>query len=188
LVFENATGLTITQATKDLLNRRANNQITGKVWKKNAGCRLMKYTVEQLKKQFRLLKDAKAHFNLKASSWVTLVEKLNKPTYEQLQEQIKNLEKLNFDLEQKLKKSADNSEFDEVGFWLLSKNFDRSRFSDFETPEAATRVESVAKGFYKELANKYHPDKGGTNEQMASITLLYDQLIGMVEINEGMGK
>ena len=148
----------------------------------------MTYTVEQLKKQFQSFKDAKVHFNLKAVSWTALVEKLNKPTYEQLQERVKNLEKLNFDLEQKLKKSEATSEFDEVGFWLLSRNFERSRFSDFETPEAATRIESVAKNFYKKLADKYHPDKGGTNEQMASLTLLYDQLIGMVEINEGMSK
>lgn len=35
------------------------------------------YTLEQLKKQFKTLPQAKAHFNLKASSWAALVDKLN---------------------------------------------------------------------------------------------------------------
>jgi hypothetical protein len=36
------------------------------------------YTVEQLKRQFSKLSDAKAHFGMKASSWTALVDKLNK--------------------------------------------------------------------------------------------------------------
>jgi hypothetical protein len=35
------------------------------------------YTVDILKQQYKTLRDAKAHFNLKASSWETLVNKLN---------------------------------------------------------------------------------------------------------------
>lgn len=35
------------------------------------------YTLEQLKKQFKTLPQAKAHFNLKAGSWAALVDKLN---------------------------------------------------------------------------------------------------------------
>ena len=35
------------------------------------------YTVNRLKQQFQSLKDAKAHFNLKANSWDTLAAKLN---------------------------------------------------------------------------------------------------------------
>lgn len=35
------------------------------------------YTVEQLQQQFKKLGDAKAHFGVKASSWVNLVSKLN---------------------------------------------------------------------------------------------------------------
>lgn len=35
------------------------------------------YTVSQLKKQFKTIKEAKAHFNVKASSWDSLVAKLN---------------------------------------------------------------------------------------------------------------
>lgn len=36
------------------------------------------YTVEQLKRQFGKLSDAKAHFGMKASSWAALVDKVNK--------------------------------------------------------------------------------------------------------------
>ncbi len=35
------------------------------------------YTTDRLKQQFKSLKDAKAHFNLKASSWDALAAKLN---------------------------------------------------------------------------------------------------------------
>ena len=35
------------------------------------------YTVEHLQRQYPTLKDAKAHFGIKASSWVALVSKLN---------------------------------------------------------------------------------------------------------------
>lgn len=35
------------------------------------------YTVEQLQQQFKTIKDAKAHFNIKANSWAALVSKLN---------------------------------------------------------------------------------------------------------------
>jgi hypothetical protein len=44
------------------------------------------YTVEQLKEQFKTLKAAKAHFNLKAGSWDTLVEKLNQTSAPATQE------------------------------------------------------------------------------------------------------
>lgn len=38
------------------------------------------YTVDRLKQQFKSLKDAKTHFNLKANSWDALVSKLNEPS------------------------------------------------------------------------------------------------------------
>lgn len=38
------------------------------------------YTVEQLQQQFKTLKAAKAHFNLKASSWAALSSRLNEQT------------------------------------------------------------------------------------------------------------
>lgn len=38
------------------------------------------YTLEQLQQQFKTLKDAKAHFAIKATSWAALVSKLNEPS------------------------------------------------------------------------------------------------------------
>jgi Mg2+ and Co2+ transporter CorA len=38
------------------------------------------YTVEELKKQFKTLNQAKTHFGIKASSWDTLINKLNPPS------------------------------------------------------------------------------------------------------------
>lgn len=37
------------------------------------------HTIEQLQQQFKTLKDAKAHFAIKATSWAALVSKLNEP-------------------------------------------------------------------------------------------------------------
>ncbi|MBW4541728.1 MAG: hypothetical protein KME43_21665 [Myxacorys chilensis ATA2-1-KO14] len=38
------------------------------------------FTIEQLKHQFKTLNQAKAHFDVKASNWASLVNKLNQPT------------------------------------------------------------------------------------------------------------
>ncbi|MEA5467503.1 hypothetical protein [Spirulina sp. 06S082] len=150
------------------------------------------YTIKQLKQRFKTFKDAKIAFNLKARGWSALVDKLNSPNHEQLKNQIAKLRKENEKLQQKneeLKKSISKThEFDEVGFWLLDRNFDRSKFSDFEVPEEATKLESVAKNFYKQLAQRYHPDKGGTEMQMSNVNRLYDQMMVLVEMNEGLGK
>jgi hypothetical protein len=150
------------------------------------------YTIEKLKSQYKLLKDAKLAFSVKARSWVALVEKLNAPSYDQLQEQVtylkqenESLRKENASLRQSISKTKD---FDEVGFWLLDNNFDRSRFPDFNVPPEATKIESAAKAFYKTLAQKYHPDKGGTEMQMSNLGRLFDQLMVLVEMNEGLGK
>lgn len=40
------------------------------------------YTIDILKQQFKTLRDAKAHFNLKVSSWESLVNKLNAASYQ----------------------------------------------------------------------------------------------------------
>ncbi|MEH2166579.1 MAG: hypothetical protein V7K41_07870 [Nostoc sp.] len=40
------------------------------------------YTVDILKQQFQTLRDAKAHFNIKVSSWESLVSKLNAASYQ----------------------------------------------------------------------------------------------------------
>lgn len=151
-----------------------------------------KYTVERLKSQYKSLKEAKAAFNLKARGWTALVGKLNAPSYEQLKEQVAQLTQENehFRRENKiLRQSVSKTEnFDEVGFWLTDNNFDRSRFPDFNVPPEATKIESAAKAFYKMLAQKYHPDQGGTEMQMSNLGRLFDQLMVLVEMNDGLGK
>jgi hypothetical protein len=136
------------------------------------------YTVASLKAKHKTLAAAKAFHSIKARSWAALAEKLNTPTVEQLQAEI-------VVLKQQL---AAAQQFDFVGFWLQDGNFERSKFGDFGTPPEATYKESVARSFYKELARRYHPDLGGTNEQMANLKLLEDQMMAMVEFNEGLGK
>ena len=150
------------------------------------------YTVAEIKSKYKTLKEAKAHFNLKANSWTALVQKLNAPTYEQLKKRVDDLSRENESLKEEntaLKKSiSKTNEFDEVGFWLLDENFGRSKFSDFDVPEEATEIESSAKAFYKKLAQKYHPDKGGTEIQMSNLNRLYDQMMVLVEMNSGLRK
>lgn len=148
------------------------------------------YTVQDIKNRYKTFKEAKAAFKIKARSWVALVEKLNAPSYDQLKEQVNFLlqenEKLrheNISLKNSISKTQ---EFDEMGFWLLDNNFDRARFSDFNVPEEAIKIESAAKAFYKKMSQKYHPDKGGTDMQMSNLRKLYDQLMVLVEMNDGL--
>jgi hypothetical protein len=143
------------------------------------------HTIASLKKEYKTLVAAKTAFNLKAKSWADLVEKLNAPSIEQLQTEIARLNAENKSLKQQLTEAQG---FDPIGFWLQDGNFERSKFSDFKAPPEATRKESIAKKFYKELARRYHPDKGGTSEQMANVKKLEDQMMALVDMNGGLGK
>jgi hypothetical protein len=136
------------------------------------------HTAKSLKAEHKTLVAAKAAHKVKAVSWQALANKLNTPTIESLQQKIKELEA----------QLAAPQGFDLVGFWLLTGNFERSTFEDFGTPDQATYKESVARKFYRELARRYHPDKGGTHEQIANLKLLEDQMMAMVEFNEGVGR
>ncbi|WP_404785270.1 hypothetical protein [Altericista sp. CCNU0014] len=151
-----------------------------------------KYNIDEIKSKYKTLKIAKEDLKIKANSWKTLIEKLNLPTYEQIKDQLTEIKKENEILRREndsLKKSVSkNTEFDEVGFWLIDGNFERSKFTDFNVPEQATRIESFAKSFYKSLAQKYHPDQGGTDMQMSNLKHLYDQMMTLVEMNDGLGK
>ena len=120
------------------------------------------YTIASLKSEHKTLAAAKAAHKLKANSWAALVEKLNTPTVAQLQAEIASLKQ----------QLAAAQGFDLTGFWLLDGNFDRSKFGDFGTPKEATKKESIARKFYKELARRYHPDKGGSDEQDRKSTRL----------------
>ena len=145
-----------------------------------------KYTVKSLKEQFSSFKEAKAKLGVKARSWKALAEKLNEPTPEQeiamLKEQVKRLES-----EVKRLRDAAEDTFDEVGFWLLDRNFERAKFEDFGVSEQATEMESEAKKIHKELSQRYLPDSGGSDEQMANVNKLKKQMISVVKLNGGMG-
>ncbi len=150
------------------------------------------YTVASLKEKFPTLQAAKTAHNIKARSWAALAEKLNMPSYDDLKAQLVAVTAIKDFLEAecarlKMTFSAGN-DFDSFGFWLFDNNFDRSRFSDFQVPPDATRRESAARSFYKQHAQTYHPDKGGTEEQMRNLKTLLDQLLTLVELNEGLGK
>jgi hypothetical protein len=136
------------------------------------------HTISSLKAEHKNLAAAKAFHKLKARSWAALAEKLNTPTVEELLAENAALKK----------QLAAAQGFDSVGFWLLDANFDRSKFSDFQAPPETTKKESVAREFYKELARRYHPDKGGTNQQMANVKKLEDQMMALVDMNGGLGK
>ena len=150
-----------------------------------------RYTEQGLREQFKYLKDAKEHFGLKARGWQALAEKLNEPSKDDLRKQVQLLTKKVEALEtenQKLRSSVVQGEdFDEMGFWLLDRNFDRSNFEDFDIDEEATEVESKAKSEHQRLAKLYHPDNGGTAEQMANVNRLKEQMLALVKMNGGMG-
>lgn len=142
------------------------------------------HTAASLKKEFKAIATAKKHFNLKARGWQALADKLNQASGQealiaQLQAEIAQLKAENAALKQ-------STQPDMVGFWLLDENFDRSRFTDFDVPEMAFRSASAAKAFHKRLARKFHPDKGGTAEQMANLNALLDQMFVMVELHGGL--
>lgn len=145
-----------------------------------------KYTEASLKEQFKSFKEAKAKTKTKARSWKALATKLNKPKPEEeiarLKNQIKSLE-----AEMAHLRKAAEGNFDEVGFWLLDRNFERAKFVDFGISEKATEMESEAKKIHKELSQRYHPDSGGSDEQQANVNRLKKQMLSVVKLNGGMG-
>jgi curved DNA-binding protein CbpA len=48
-------------------------------------------------------------------------------------------------------------------------------------------MESKANAAYKRLAQKYHPDSGGLDEQMQNLNKLKKQMLSLVKLNGGMG-
>jgi hypothetical protein len=145
------------------------------------------YTAQSLKQQYKTLAAAKTQLNLKARGWQALADKLNQPSPEDAIAQLEQLRQENAALKQQLdalKTQVANP--DPVGFWLLDGNFDRSRFPDFGVPDMAFHKESAAKQFHKDLSKRFHPDKGGTAEQMANLNKLLDQVLALVQLNKGM--
>jgi hypothetical protein len=134
------------------------------------------YTVASLKAEHKTLAAAKAFHKIKASSWAALVEKLNTPSIAQLQAEIVSL-----------KQQLANG-FDLVGFWLLDANFDRSRLEDFGISKDVLGSMVNVKKIWKELSLRYHPDKGGTEEQQANLNRLQNQMMAMASFSESVEK
>lgn len=134
------------------------------------------YTVASLKAEHKTLAAAKAFHKIKAISWITLVEKLNTPSIAQLQAEIVSLK-------QRLAHG-----FDFIGFWLLDANFDRSRLEDFGISKDVLGSMASVKKIWKELSLRYHPDKGGTEEQQANLNRLQNQMMAMASLSESVEK
>ena len=145
-----------------------------------------KYTEKNLKERFSSFKEAKAELKTKARSWKALAAKLNAPKPEDEIAMLKGqVEQLKAEVERL--RAAGEDVFDEVGFWLLDRNFERAIFEDFGVSEQATEMESEAKKIHKELSQRYHPDSGGSDEQMANVNKLKKQMLSVVRLNGGMG-
>lgn len=70
---------------------------------------------------------------------------------------------------------------DKIGDLLRNKNFNNAEFEDFDIPAKAFKSTVEAKKAYRELAQKYHPDRGGSEEQMANLNVLFDQINANIE-------
>jgi hypothetical protein len=148
----------------------------------------MMHSVQGLKQQYKSLAAAKVALGVTARGWQALTDKLNRPSGEEAIAQLNQLRQENAALKQQLDAlKTQVAHPDPVGFWLLDGNFDRSRFPDFGVPKEAFYKESIAKTFHKQLARQFHPDKGGTAEQMANLNRLHDQVLALVEMNNGLG-
>lgn len=134
------------------------------------------YTITSLKAEHKTLAAAKAAFNLKASSWAALVQKINTPNIAELQAEIVAL-----------KQQLANG-FDLIGFWLLDANFDRSRLEDFGISRNVLGSMASVKKIWKELSLRYHPDRGGTEEQQANLNRLQNQMMAMASLSESVEK
>lgn len=72
---------------------------------------------------------------------------------------------------------------DKMDDLLKNKNFNNAAFEDFDIPAKAFKSTVEAKKAYRELAKKYHPDRGGSEEQMANLNVLFDQIAANIEKN-----
>ena len=76
--------------------------------------------------------------------------------------------------------AAKQQQLDEMGFWLLDKNFDRSQFSDFPIPEEALLDESEAQKFFIRFFQVYWHSV----EQRENVKRLYQQILTVVSVNK----
>jgi hypothetical protein len=150
----------------------------------------MQHTAIELKSKFKNLAVAKAHFAIKARSWEALACKLNVPTLEDLKAQ---LEKVQSDLVTAQKRIAELQGATSYKSDLLSWALTDEGGTLLKSPTAIVFNEedhqyfySNAKARYNELAKRFHPDAGGTSEQMANLAKCFEHQLVLIRMNEGM--
>lgn len=157
------------------------------------------YTTQDLKKQFSSFKSAKDYFKVKAQSWQKLCDKLNaesdKDTH--LVELESLVKELTTQLESLRATKSIKSELDILLMDLVYKRgvggneIFESREAMEGEPEDADKDDwasfySTLKRRYHRLSQLYHPDRGGTKEQMRNLTHAYESALTYVKANNGM--
>lgn len=83
-----------------------------------------------------------------------------------------------------LMEAAKQSQLDEMGFWLLDKNFSRSNLSDFPIPKEALLDESEAQKFFIRFFRVYWHSV----EQRENVKRLYEQILVVVSANKAQSR
>jgi hypothetical protein len=155
------------------------------------------YTVAELKKQYKNFKAAKQHFNITARGWETLCQKLNAEYSKDIQ--IQKLEAEIDSLKVKIAKLTARSDLDILLTDLVyprgvgSNEVFESSEALLDEPEKTGKddwayFESTLKRRYYRLSNRYHPDKGGTDEQFRNLEHAYQIARTFVKENGGIGQ
>jgi hypothetical protein len=164
------------------------------------------YTEKDLKDKYKKFAAAKEHFGVKANGWLALCNKLNveaakgrildlEHQNERLQSQLEAAMVRILELEQESTKS-------DLDLMLTDLVYKRGVGSDeiFESSEAMEEepegvgrddwayFESVLKRRYFRLAKRYHPDRGGSNDQLNNLKHAYEVAKTFVKINGGLQK
>jgi hypothetical protein len=157
------------------------------------------YTAQDLKKQFSSFKSAKDSFKVKAQSWQKLCDKLNGESSKdaRLLKLESKVKELTTQLESLRAIKSIKSELDILLMDLVYKRgvgddeiFESKEAMEGE-PDDADRDDwasfySTLKRRYHRLSQLYHPDGGGTEEQMANLTHSYKSALTYVKANNGM--
>lgn len=157
------------------------------------------YTTQDLKKRFSSFKGAKDYFKVKAQSWQKLCDKLNAESSKDAR--FIELESLMKELTTQLESlRATKSIKSDLDILLMDLVYKRGVGGDeiFESrevmegePEDADKDDwasfySTLKRRYHRLSQLYHPDRGGTKEQMGNLTHAYESALIYVKANNGM--
>jgi hypothetical protein len=144
------------------------------------------HTISSLKAEHKTLTAAKAAYKLKATSWATLVEKLNpQPNIAELQAQIVKLEAENSSLKQQLI-AAQNTDSDyfvspaaEIVYSIINLDGEQ-RLKALGIDHTLYTNAKKAKKWRNDLADKVHPDKCAhplASKAMIEITSLFENMV-----------